>query len=282
MRTDVPHDLRRSLSREIGYREFPRHAAQGSGIGNCTELWAIYARSGGDCQSRNADECTSGRLGVTAPDASMASAVGFAARGCSNDQFWLQYHRFRGWWHLGAENPEGNARGRFTDASAVLIDAGKTDSQRIVIVQVAAANDRHIFRNPHSVFDGIVHRTGRQRIVVAKNAVRFWLEVQELSHRLRTSQFGIYVDLSHRRDVTVLDRDSQTHQRSFVSLQTGDSRTGLRPADVRDPFASDRDQVFGGEPADGNIVDSDIVRGGAGDRAINQNIRCLVPLNPDD
>ena len=117
-----------------------------------------------------------------------------------------------------------------------------------------------------SVFDGIVHRTRRQRIVVAKDAVRFWLEVQELSHRVRTSLFGIYVDLSHRRDVTAVDRDSAAHQRPLVSFQPGDSRTGLRPADVRDPFASDRDQVFSGEPADGNIVDSDIVRGGARDR----------------
>jgi hypothetical protein len=63
-----------------------------------------------------------------------------------------------------AENPERNARGGFTDPSAVLIDAGKTDSQGIVIVQIAAPNDRHILRDPCSVFDGIVHRTRRQAL----------------------------------------------------------------------------------------------------------------------
>src|SRR5256885_15789361 len=180
------------------------------------------------------------------------------------NKFWLQDHGFWPKQCFRAENPEGNGRSLLSNLSAMLVDAGEWNAQRIVVVKIAAPNHRDVVGNTQAVIESIIHGAHRERIVEAEHPVGSWFKTQELAHRLSPALFRSHIPLAFGDDVIVNYFQSGLSQCSLVSFHAADARTGFRPTNMGDSLASDIDQVPSSQHADGFIVHPDKVRGEAG------------------
>ena len=151
----------------------------------------------------------------------------------------------------------------------MLVDAGEWNAQRIVVVKIAATNQRDVVGNAQTVIERIIHGAHRERIVEAEHPVGSRLKTQELAHRLSPALSRSHIPLAFGDDVIVNYFQSGLCQCSLISFHPADAGTGFRSTNVGDSLASDIDQVPGSQHADGFIVHPDKVRGEAGQASVD-------------
>jgi hypothetical protein len=123
----------------------------------------------------------------------------------------------------------------------MLVNAGKWNAERIVIVKIPAANDRDVFWDAYSVIKRVIHSAHRQRVIEAEYPIGSLLQTQELAHCLGTAQFRSHIPLHFGDDVVISDFKTCSYHCAFVSVHATNTGTGFRPTNVRDVFAADVD-----------------------------------------
>ena len=90
------------------------------------------------------------------------------------------------------------------------------------------------------------------------------------------------ISLPFGDDVVIRNLKAGSHQRSFVSLHTSDTRTGFRAANVRDSFAADVNQVPCRKHSHRIVIYTYEVCRKPGQASIDQHVRRLLLFDPEE
>src|SRR5581483_4664901 len=109
-------------------------------------------------------------------------------------------------------------------------------------------------------------------VVETEDAVRARFQGEHLFHCLFAACLAVGVRCLSTRDDVLLRHSNPTLTKSFaVSLGSAIANIGLRTANMGDPFAALRDQVFYGQFAGAKIVDADEIGGESAEATVNQH-----------
>src|SRR6476646_8072436 len=145
------------------------------------------------------------------------------------------------WRDLGVQNRKRNPGSFLSDPTAMLINTREWHAKRIVIVEVSAADDRDVLRDPYSMVQGVVHCSHGHRIVKAEESIRSRLEKKKLAHSFGAALPCLHISLGFCDDVVLDDFEPALGEGSLVAFQAADARAGLRPSDMCDPLAANVD-----------------------------------------
>src|ERR1017187_613498 len=115
------------------------------------------------------------------------------------------------------------------------------------------------FRNAQAPFQGNIDRCDGNRIVVAEHAV--WLiSGKQHAHGIVALLPVLPVRSHAGTDQPGIKLDSVFIERKFVAGKAPKSSRELQASDMRNAFASHRNQMFRGHAPDRDIVDANIIR----------------------
>jgi hypothetical protein len=83
----------------------------------------------------------------------------------ADDQVRLEHNGFGLGPEFGAERCERNTGSFLANALTVLVDAGKRNAQRVVVVKVPATDERNVLRDPQALIQREIHCTHRERMI---------------------------------------------------------------------------------------------------------------------
>src|SRR5260370_2329618 len=115
----------------------------------------------------------------------------------------------------------------------MLVDARKSYAKTIVVMQVAAADNRDVFRYLQPRIQDRVHRANSERIVVAEYAVGSRVALQQQTHRLRAPFGTLSIDIHSADHIVVFVRHASVLATFFFPIQPPNPAPVLSPTDVR-------------------------------------------------
>src|ERR1017187_2652871 len=86
-------------------------------------------------------------------------------------------------------------------------------------MEVSAANNCNIFRNPQSCLQNMLDCTHSQRIVVAENSIWPRFEFQELAHGFRTVLSTMFVNRPVGDNIAIGKAQTLLSKSTFITLQ---------------------------------------------------------------
>ena len=153
-----------------------------------------------------------------------------------------------------------------------MVNAAEGRFEAGIVMEVVASHEGDVLGNAEARIQGNIDGGDRDRIVVAKNSVGAFCGEQGahcIVALLPVFSIRSHVG-AHQRGI---EFQSVFLEREFVTGKAPQPGGELQAADMRDPFASHGDQMFGCNPAHGDIVDADKIGFEAGKIAVNEDKR---------